>query len=217
MSDEIVSINNLKENVLEFDLKVEGLNSDNLDAKFIIRSSGMDLAFPCAKDGHGKWSVKLPPLPMLERTAYPYVFSITAEGYHFEPLKGSINVIGSSDVYITNPKTKLTSPTPTQKVVEAKAVPIKVEPVKPTKSREKSIAQIAGELMEAEKKKPVEIKKVVVKQTVVAVKESLLPKITVEAKKEVKGGKDAAALKVLEDMGIRSKKAKAKSRFSLKD
>jgi hypothetical protein len=216
MADEIVSINNLKENTFKFELSVKGLNEENFDAKFVIHSTDMELAFPCKKDTDGKWSVTVPPLPMLERTMYPFHLQVVAEGFQFRPLKGSVNIVGSPEVYASGMKnTKLENPT---KVVETS----KTKP-QPTKSREKPVEQIARELMEANKASTKKTK--VLTETVKPakrtepVKESLLPKIDVEPKpaKPDTSAKDEAARKVLEDLGFNTKISKPSKRFSLKD
>jgi hypothetical protein len=254
MADNIVPLNNNEENIFEFELSIQGLNPKNIDAKFVIRSSEMDLSFPCTEGKDGKWQVKLPPLPMLEHTMYPYHFAIVAENHHFTPLEGSINVVGSKEVFVTTPKKKLTSPV--KPIEEKKETPkIEVPKSQPTKSREKSIEQIANELMETKRPtaKPVEkapalkvqsipksevlteqpkvesvkVEPVKVEPPKVEVKvevtkpvvvESLLPKIAIEPKAEKpKGDKDDATRKVLEDMGIKTKKPKVQKRFSLKN
>ena len=220
MADELVSINNLKENVLEFELTVEGLSTNEFDTKFVIHSADMELAFPCHKDETGKWSVKLPPLPMLERTAYPFHLQVVAEGFHFRPLKGSVNVVGSPDVYAAASKPgKLESPSKPVEAAKPKTEAV-VHKTQPTKQREKPIEQVARELMESKK---TEVKKPKVEATAVeakpeVVKESLLPKIDVEKKATPDtSAKDQAARKVLEELGISVPKAKSKKRFSLKD
>lgn len=152
--DDLVQINNNKENILEFELSTSN-NIKDINAAFVIRSTDMDLAFVCERTEGNKWRVKLPPLTMLERTTYPFRFQVIADGYHFEPLKGAINVVGSNEVYVTQPKNKLSAPIdPTAsaeppKVAKPTYVP---ERAKPTRSREKSIAQLAEEL--TGKKKP---------------------------------------------------------------
>lgn len=222
MAEELVSINNLKENVLQFELTVEGLSTKDFDAKFVIHSADMELAFPCKKDDAGKWSVTLPPLPMLERTAYPFHLQVVAEGFQFRPLKGAINIVGSPEVYAAGVKnTKLESPTKPVETVKAKTESVAPQKSTPSKSREKPIAQVAQELMEANKKdkaKPiVEAKTIEVKTA--PVKESLLPKIDVVEKKAKPDTsvKDKATRKVLEDLGMKVAKAKPTKRFSLKD
>jgi hypothetical protein len=245
MAEEIVSINNLKENILQFELTVEGLSTKDFDAKFVIHSSDMEMAFPCKKGDDGKWTVTLPPLPMLERTAYPFHLQVVAEGFQFRPLRGAVNVVGSPEVYATGVKNqKLKSPTKPAESAKVKTEAVVVPKAQPTKSREKPIEQIARELMEANK--PAEVKpEAVVAPVIEAAKpvieaakpvieaakpvieaakpvestqarEALLPTIKIEEKPE-SSAKDKAAMKVLEDLGLKAKKPKAKRRFSLKD
>lgn len=221
MAEEIVSINNLKENYLEFELRVQGLTESNFDTKFVIHSADMELAFPCKKGEDGKWSVTLPPLPMLERTAYPFHLQVVAEGFQFRPLRGSVNIVGSPEVYasVSVTSAKLESPTKPAAVVKETKAPVVIPKTPVTKQREKSVEQVARELMEANKpvaKPIVEAKVVEAPKTVV--KETLLPTIKDEPKKESPTAeKDKAARKVLEDLGLKSKTSKPKRRFSLKN
>jgi len=220
MADEIVSINNNKENVLEFDLSVEGIDTKDIDAKLVIHANEMELGFQCIKKEGNKWTVTLPALPILERTAYPYHFDIVADGYHFEPMKGTINVVGSHDLYVTAPKNPtVTSPEkkPEVKAIKKESAPI--PKVEPTKQREKPIEQIARELMESNAKKTyapqkpkVEPAKPEEKKVTAPVIENILPVIAKEEKKV--NPKDAAAIRILEEAGLRSK-TKANKRFSL--
>lgn len=226
MAEEIVSINNLKENILQFELTVEGLSTKDFDAKFVIHSSDMEMAFPCKKGDDNKWTVTLPPLPMLERTAYPFHLQVVAEGFQFRPMRGAVNVVGSPEVYAPAgvKNTKLESPSKAVapvKETKASVIPARVD-VK--RGREKPVEQIARELMEANKtatKKTIEESKTVKVEPVqpkVGKKEALLPTIELEPKsKPDTSKKDQAARKVLEDLGIKVPKVKTGKRFSLKD
>ncbi len=222
MADEIVSINNNKENILEFDLSIEGINPKDINAKLVIRANEMDLGFQCVRKEGNKWNVTLPALPILERTAYPFRFDIIADGYHFEPMKGTINVVGSHDLYVTTPKNPtVSSPEkkPEVKAIKKESAPI--PKVESTKQREKPIEQIARELMEANAKKTVippaktkvEPTKSVEKKAA-PLTENILPVIAKEEKKV--NPKDEATKRILEEAGLRSK-TKPKTRFSLKN
>ena len=231
MSNEIFQINNLKENDFEFDLVTENIGTDDIKATLVIESKGVELGFPCKKISEGKWIAKLPPLPMLERTAYPFYLRVVAEGYHFRPLKGSLNVVGAADLYVQNAKTSLESPTMEKKepvVKETKQAPKQ----NTTKRHEKSIQQIAEELMESNKvksatvaPKTVDVKPKAEKPStpVPTIKKEevstvFFPNLVVEKKDEKKGTKDEAALKILEEAGLKTKaKSKPKRRFSIKD
>lgn len=232
MANELFEINNLKENNFEFDLVAEGLGAEDIKATLVIESKGIELGFPCTKNTEGKWCVKIPPLPMLERTVYPFHLRVVAEGYHFRPLKGSLNVVGSVDLYVQNATTKIESPIVREKKVEIKE---HVKPQKPltTKRHEKSIEQIAKELLETHKidipkapstkSVPVEENKTKAseptKKPAVSVNNqptAFFPNLIVEAKSEKKGSKDEEALKILEEAGLKPK-IKSKKKFSIKD
>lgn len=229
--DNLVSINNTKENILKFNLSIEGINPSDITAKFVIHGQNMELGFRAERVTGDEWTIEIPALPVLERTAYPFHFDIVADGYHFEPLRGTCNVVGGNDVYITtpkNPKIAAEAGPKEEKKEEPKKESIAVpNPADlPKKGKERPIAQVAQELMEANKKK-VEVKsepvvKPILTEAPVPViaptLTSILPKIAVEKKDGPKvGDKDEAARKVLEDMGIKTKKSKPHARFSLKN
>ena len=150
--DNVVTVTNTKENILEFELTVQGLSAKKVEAKFIIKAKGMEFAFPCESGEGNKWSVTIPPMPQLERTAYNCCISVVADGYYFEPMTGTVNVVGTHEVYSSTPKNKTVEPDTEEKKEKKKAPPkkkAKKEEVKETaKSREKGIDQIARELME---------------------------------------------------------------------
>ena len=230
--DNIVLINNSKTNLLEFDLSVEGLNPMDINAKFVIRANNMEFAFECVNVGKNKWEVRLPELPILERTAYPFHFSVDADGYHFEPLKGTVNVVGSAQVYATAPKNaKIAPPKSATTIVEdadfEEEEEVKLPPVPKTRAGEKPIAQIAEELMASNAKKPAKVappkpKKSAIKESAITPytpPESLLPKIDVEPRqtKPIKGEKDDVVLSILQEAGFSTKTKPKKSRFSIND
>lgn len=162
--ENVVTINNTKQNILEFDITVEGLDKKDVEANFIIRAKEMDLSFAAKKEKGDTWSVTIPKLPMVEKTTYKCSVVVVADGYYFEPMKGSINVVGSHEVYTTEPQNvtlKSTDSTTPKKKVPAKKKTTETAPVPGsvrTKFREKSVEQLAQELMEQRK---TEVKKTV--------------------------------------------------------
>lgn len=229
MANEIISINNNKEQILEFTLSIEGLDTKDMNTRLVIHANNMELGFQAINKEGNNWIVKLPPLPILERTAYPYHLDIIADGYHFEPMKGTINVVGSHEVYVTAPKNpKVSAPASTEVKPEikkeSKATPV-VHKAEPTKQREKPIEQIARELMETKivpvVKEPVApaiapvVKEAVTIVVKAVVKESLLPTLP-KSEPKAAPAKDQAVRDILEGAGIKAK-AKRKSRFSIKN
>lgn len=188
--DNLVSINHTKENILKFNLSIEGINPSDIVAKFVIHGQSMELGFLCGRQTGDEWIVIIPALPVLERTAYPFHFDIVADGYHFEPLRGTVNVVGGHDVYISAPKNPKISPEAGPK--EEKKEPKKESIVVPSpadlprKGKERSIAQIAKELMEIAAKKVVTAPIVQKQEPVVEVKkEEPIVEPMVETKPEV--------------------------------
>lgn len=223
--DNLVQINHTKENILKFNLSIEGINPSDIVAKFVIHGENMELGFLCGRQTGDEWTVTIPALPVLERTAYPFHFDVVADGYHFEPLRGTVNVVGGNDVYISspkNPKIAAEAGPKEEKKPEPKKESIAVpSPADlPKKGKERPIAQVAQELMEANKKVQAETNpevKAEPTKIVEAAPVAMLPTITIEKKPDAPkvGEKDEAARKVLEEMGIKVKPAKPKARFSV--
>lgn len=106
----MVTISNVKENVLEFDAEIKGVDTSDMSVHFVIQANGMDLGFDAKHLSGFKWEVSIPPLPMLERTAYTFRMNVDCDGYHFEPLTGTVNVVGSHDIYVSAPKQQTIPP-----------------------------------------------------------------------------------------------------------
>ncbi len=156
--DNVVTINNTKTNILELDVSVQGIDTADIRVWLSVLAEGIELCFECQREGQGeKWVVTVPPLPFITRTAYPCSVKIVADGYYFEPLTGTMNVQGSAEVYSTTPQNTEFKPAdvPEEKSEEKEEVTEKVAlgPAHQPKrrSREKSIQQIANELLERNK------------------------------------------------------------------
>lgn len=98
--DNIVTINNTKNNVLAFDISIQGLATDDIRVWFDIKTGNMDIRFECSKKENDSWEVTIPPLPFIDKTAYSCSVSVVADGYFFEPMVGTLNVTGSAEVYV---------------------------------------------------------------------------------------------------------------------
>ena len=107
--DNLITISNTKTNTLEFEAELTGLDKEEMAVKFIIDAHDMRLGFDASHLEGNKWEVTIPPLTMLEKTAYPFHIDVTSGGYFFEPLKGTVNLVGSHDVYVSKP-TLMTAP-----------------------------------------------------------------------------------------------------------
>lgn len=145
--DNVVTITNTKQNFVEFDINIQGVDTSDMVAHFIIETNNMNIGFKATrKENSEKWEVVIPPLGnFIEKTAYNYHIDVIVDGYHFEGTQGTVNVVGTAELYTSTPKTvPITS---SDKNTDIK-VTTEQEQVTPLKQREKPIAQIARELME---------------------------------------------------------------------
>lgn len=101
--NKIVNISNDKKSFLEFDIEVTGAVEDDMAVRFIIESEGMLLGFNSKKEKGDTWSVEIPAMRILDKTVYPFYISVVVDGYTFEGLRGSVNVIGDRKVHISDP------------------------------------------------------------------------------------------------------------------
>lgn len=99
-----------KENTFEFEVEVDGIDAKDMKIRLMIAVSDMSLAFNAKHVEDSKWSVTIPVLSMLDKTTYPFCIDAIVDGYHFEPMKGSITVFGSAELYVTEPKNVTLAP-----------------------------------------------------------------------------------------------------------
>lgn len=151
-----LSINNTKNQQIEFVMEVQGLpptQEQDISVRFIIETGEMNLSFGCRKEEGTKWVVDLPPIPHLEKTAYNYYIEAVVDGYYFIPTRGVINVVGNYQLYSTEVKNKTLSSTATSSASsEQPAVtpePPVVAAVSATGDGKKSPQEIAHELMKS--------------------------------------------------------------------
>lgn len=152
--ENLININNTKENTLEFEMVIEGGSTTEVDCNFVIVTKDMELRFPAAlsegKQGH--WSVNLPAMNFLERTAYKCYTEVVTEGQYFKPMSGNLNVVGSAEIFTSTPKnTTMESDIKKRKVIKEKEEKRKVSRQKPWRQSEKPISQLAEEIINKEK------------------------------------------------------------------
>ncbi len=195
--DNVININNTKENTLEFEMVIEGTTTKEVDCNFVIVAKGMELRFPAALT-EGKvdhWTVTLPEMGFLERTAYQCYTEVVAEGQYFKPMEGNVNVVGTAQIYTSAPKNKtLESDIKKQEVFKEEEQKREVKREQSSwRQSEKPISQIAKELMEQEKYGKDKIdEKVAEKKTV----------------SDGAKSKDDKVRAILEESGFKSKKKK---------
>lgn len=107
----VVTISNARENTLEFDVAIEGMNPNDIKVRFVIITSEMTMAFNGTHEQGDTWSVKIPHLSTLSRTAYDYRVEIVIDNtYYFEPTKGVLNVVGTHELRASTPKNTTLTP-----------------------------------------------------------------------------------------------------------
>jgi len=95
--ENVVSIVNTRENPLEFDISIQGVDDNDTTVKFVIETNPVHFSFICHKED-GKWVVVIPPLPHIERVSYNFHLEIVVDGYYFEPYRGTLNVTAEPEV-----------------------------------------------------------------------------------------------------------------------
>ena len=101
--DNVVTITNTKENILDFQIDINGVNPDDMKVRFVVETNLAEFGFVAVKEDK-KWVVTIPPLPILEKTAHNFRIDVIVDGYYFEAMRGMLNVTGSVDLYTTTPK-----------------------------------------------------------------------------------------------------------------
>jgi len=219
--DNIVTINNTKENTFELNVSVQGLSTPDIRVWFTISANGMDICFACEREGSGdKWICKVPPLPFIDRTAYPCSLQVVGDGYYFEPFNGTLNVVGNAEIYSTKPENVTVKPANRQadkpkedeKKDEKKSNVIKLEPPSKnkTKSKEKSIEQIAEELTKKKEDAAAKKKPATVKATQRAKAKKILKEEATEKAAKIKAAKSKKIDETVKKIATNKKKATVK-------
>ena len=149
MAKEVLSIINTKPTTLDFELVLDGIEPSKMDVCLCIKTKEYYLKFPCKKS-KGNWECKIPPLDHLEKGAYPFVIEVVADGYHFEAMSGTANVVGSFDIY--GKKAEKLSPGTVDKKEESKPES-KKEPKKEVKEETLPTKKVAEKKMDFGDKK----------------------------------------------------------------
>ncbi len=191
--DNLINLNNTKSNTLEFEMTIEGANSSDVDCHFVIEAKGQDFRFKAKRDEDNRWTVDIPAMPYLDRTTYKCYTEVVTEGQYFKPMDGNVNVVGSAEIFTSTPKNK-TVESDIKRIEEAKRLDENREEKRKNQSwrqKEKSIEQIANELMKGKGEKP----------------------LVENEEKPVENSKDAKVRAILEESGIKPKKKKEKVSF----
>lgn len=200
--DNLVTITNTKKNTIQFDLSIEGLEANNVSVRFVVETAkDMELGFLCKQQDGDKWEVDIPEIEILEKTAYPYHIDVIADGYYFEPLKGTMNVVGSQQIYASSPKTKTDAP-PKKKKATKKT---DEKAGRNIDKKDTSIAKKPSELSKKEVSKTLDAAKKAVDKTAPAKKkapvkeEADVHQIIQEAKEEAEKNRSEGAAAVVKN------------------
>jgi hypothetical protein len=158
--ENVITIVNTRENPLDFDIVIQGVDSADAQVKFIIETNPVHFGFPCTRGEGDKWNVVLPPLPHIERVSYNFHIEIVVDGYFFEPYRGTINVTAEPEVSAS----EVNKARPQVTVTGGPGVPVS-EPVEEEKAEvtKDSLDALAEKIISKNKDKP---KKVVKEPTV---------------------------------------------------
>jgi len=123
--DNVISINNLKDNTIEFDIETQGFDKTvDISVRLVVSANPVVFAFNCIKE-MDKWVCKIPAMAYLTPSAYPFVIEVIIDGYFFEALRGILNVTISKDVYVKIPKSAKTIVPPDSSKEEEEETPTK--------------------------------------------------------------------------------------------
>lgn len=152
--DNILLLNANKKNIFEFDVEVQGVDaSKSVDVRFVMHVEDIMYGFPAKKEKENstKYVVEVPSLPHLPKSTFNFTVELITDGYLFEGAKGVVNISGDPLAHVTAPKVQIKEDPKEEKEKKAekkKEIEKKVkESSMPTRPREKSIEQLANEVM----------------------------------------------------------------------
>lgn len=162
-----VKININKPSELQFDVNIQGADTDEIIVRFVLLDiNGCDYSFNCTKveDSKKSWKVKLPKISS-DKSICKFRLEVIIDEYYFEPVNSEVQFITSKDVSATikqnsKPKvsTSLTEEDKPQfqvisldedeiKYVESTVVPFVDIKETPIIENEQSAQQIASQLI----------------------------------------------------------------------
>ena len=129
--ENVVSIVKSRENELEFDISIQGVDDEGTQVRFVLETTPASLIFNCEHKEGDKWIVKIPPTHHIEAMTYQFHIEIVVGGYFFTPFKGTINVTNEPEVKSSGVGATVVAP-----VVKAAIVVNGEEPEEETKEVE---------------------------------------------------------------------------------
>jgi len=185
-----LTIINSKENTLDFDLEIDGIDGDPAKISFVIKTTEVDFAFKCKKVEGNLWRVVIPAMPQIENTLYNYSIEVVIDGYYFEPTSGQINVIKSADLYVKDIKNKTFKPE-VEESIKPNEINTIIKKIKANPVKEKSTNIIAAKILKEvnlpKKKSAIKFKKITensdtIKENIISEADKKITKILKETK-----------------------------------
>lgn len=94
----LATINNERENTLTFQVNVQGLDTADINMRFVIESKGMLFGFPCEQLSDNDYRVTIPALPFIDIGTHQCKIEVVANEYFFTALNGKIKIAGTPKV-----------------------------------------------------------------------------------------------------------------------
>jgi len=123
----LVSITNIQDNELQFDIAVKGTAVSDMRVRFVIAYGAVSFSYVCKQGTEAaQWIVQIPKPDYIDGGSYDFRVEIITNGYYFEPYKGTVHV--SSEPSVTS-----TSKSPPSKPVISNILNAAKATKKPTK------------------------------------------------------------------------------------
>jgi len=200
--ENVVSINHTKDNSIEFDLSTEGVGTDTMTVRMIIKMKGISLCFDAKKKAKkgDTWTVKIPPLSMVEKTVYNFSIEVQSDGYVFTPMEGLLNVNGDAKLFVGEVKNKTFGPSNKTEETTKQSKTTKVDKSSKDKQKKTTTSESSS----------VQTHPIAADASVDEIAKSLIDGVTPNKTTT----KDERILAVLEEVGIKSKSKTKRPRIS---
>ena len=152
--ENVVSIIKSRDNELEFDISIQGVEDEGTQVRFVIDAEPAALVFNCTHKEDDKWVVTVPPMPQIEAKSYDFRIEIVVSGYFFTPFNGTINVTNEPEVKSSGVGAPMVAPVVSGSIkVNGEAAEEKeMKAEEPTKAEEKEEKVVAKAEKKEEKK-----------------------------------------------------------------
>lgn len=117
-----INIIKSKDNILNIDIEVDGINSSDEQCFFNIDMNNYVMSIRGKKLDGNTWEVTIPNHSDITKSKYDFKIILIVDGYYFEPHSGNLNIVKNATAKVDSITTITDEPKPIHKALKLKKV-----------------------------------------------------------------------------------------------